>query len=122
LGVAGKWIAVGLLGGLGSIARFELDAVIAERLGGRWPWGTLAVNASGALLLGLLVGMAVTGDALLLAGGAALGSYTTFSTWVLETERLGEDGLALGAWLNICASLAIGLGAVALGRAIGNAL
>ena len=50
------------------------------------------VNLTGAALLGLLVGLGFTGDRLLLAGTATLGSYTTFSTWMLETQRLVEDG------------------------------
>jgi CrcB protein len=114
------WLGVGLLGGVGALARFALDATISQRLGARWPWGTLAVNASGALLLGLLVGLSLSGDGLRLAGGAALGSYTTFSTWMLETQRLAEDGRALSGWLNLLVSLTLGLGAAALGRAIGG--
>jgi CrcB protein len=113
------WIAVGLAGGLGALARFGLDAYVSERARSSFPLGTLAVNASGAALLGLLAGLALHGDALLVAGTGALGSYTTFSTWLFETHRLGEDGELWAAALNVIVSLAVGLGAVALGRAIG---
>jgi fluoride exporter len=114
------WAAVALLGGAGALLRFGVDGFVAERVGAstEFPWGTFAVNISGAFLLGLLAGAALHGDALLLAGTATLGSYTTFSTWMLETHRLGEDGeLWLGV-LNIVLSLAAGVAAAALGRAI----
>jgi fluoride exporter len=116
------WIAVGALGGCGGIARFLLDALVSERVAGRFPAGTLAVNLSGSALLGLLAGLALTGDALLLAGGGLLGSYTTFSTWMLESHRLGEDGHWRGLAVNLAGSLALGLAGVALGRALGGAL
>jgi CrcB protein len=114
------WIGVALLGGSGAIARFMLDGTIGSRLTrGDFPLGTLAVNASGALALGVLSGAALTGDALVLAGTATLGSYTTFSTWMLESQRLAEDAEGGGALLNIGLSLTAGVGAAALGHAIG---
>jgi CrcB protein len=116
------WVAVALLGGAGAVGRLVLDAAVSERAGDAFPWGTLAVNVSGAFLLGLLVGADVAGDALLLAGTALLGSYTTFSTWMLESHRLGEDGEPARMWLNIALPLVAGLAAAALGRALGGAL
>lgn len=116
------WLGIAVLGGLGAIGRFLLDATVASRVGGDFPFGTLAVNLSGAFALGLLLGASLEGDALLLAGTATLGSYTTFSTWMLEAHRLGEEselGLALA---NIALSAAVGLAAAALGRVIGGAL
>jgi CrcB protein len=116
------WTGVAALGGCGAIARFLLDALVSERIAGRFPAGTLAVNLSGALLLGLLAGLALGGHALLLAGTALLGSYTTFSTWMLETHRLGEDGHWGSLTGNVAGSLALGLAGVALGHALGGAL
>jgi len=113
------WIAVALAGGVGAILRFELDGAVQGRLAGEFPFGTLAVNALGSFLLGLLHGAGVTGDQLLLAGVALLGSLTTFSTWMLETVRLAEDGDRSLALPNVAVSLAIGLAATALGWAIG---
>jgi len=113
------WIAVGVAGGLGALARFGLDAFVSERARWSFPVGTLAVNVSGAALLGFLAGVALHGDALLVCGTGVLGSYTTFSTWLFETQRLGEDGELWLAALNLVVSLAVGLGAVALGRAVG---
>ena len=116
------WIAVAALGGVGALARFFLDAFVSARTGGGFPFGTLAVNLSGTVLLGLLVGLALKGDALLMAGTALLGSYTTFSTWMFETHRLGEDSWPVLLWLNIAVSLAAGMAAAALGRSLGGAL
>ena len=71
--------------------RFYVDGVVALGPGRDFPYGTLVVNLSGAVILGLLAGLALGDDAALLAGTAAVGSYTTFSTWMLETQRLTEE-------------------------------
>jgi CrcB protein len=112
------WVGVALLGGAGAVARFTLDGAVSARAGDAFPWGTLAVNVSGSFLLGVLNGHDIGGDALLLAGTGLLGSYTTFSTWMLESHRLGEDGEPGHMWLNIVLSLIAGLAAAALGRAL----
>lgn len=114
------WVGVGVLGGLGAIARFAVDGAVAGRAGGRFPLGTLVVNLSGAALLGLLAGLALHGDALLLAGTAVVGSYTTFSTWLFETHRLAEDGQGALVAANVVLSIVLGVAAAALGRAIGG--
>lgn len=113
------WLGVALLGGAGANARFLIDGLTSARAGGELPFGTLAVNASGSLLLGLVTGFALGGSALVLAGTATLGSYTTFSTWMLETQRLAEDAKLPAALLNVLVSLAVGVAAAALGRTIG---
>jgi CrcB protein len=113
------WLAVGVLGGLGALARFLLDALVSSASGARFPLGTLLVNLSGALVLGLLVGIALSGEEYLLAGTAVIGSYTTFSTWMLESHRLAEDGLRWLLWANVALSLVLGVGAAALGRLLG---
>lgn len=114
------WVGVAVLGGVGALLRFAVDGFVAERVGAsEFPWGTFAVNMSGTFALGLLAGAALHGDALLLAGTATIGSYTTFSTWMLEAHRLGEDGSLPVAMLNIAVSLVVGVAAVALGRLVG---
>src|SRR5437588_330094 len=87
------------------------SARTADRRPFEYPFGTLAVNLSGSLVLGLLVGLAPSHHAMTLLGTATLGSYTTFSTWMLETLRPAEDGQARLAWMNIALSLALGLAA-----------
>ncbi len=116
------WVGVAILGSLGSIARFLLDGAVSSRNSSSFPLGTLAVNISGALVLGLLTGLALSGEALLLAGTATIGSYTTFSTWMLETHRLGEDDQLVRGALNVIVSVIVGLGAAVLGRWVGGAL
>ena len=116
------WAGVAVLGGGGAILRFLLDGLVSAGAGRDLPFGTLAVNVSGAFLLGLVTGIALTGDALVLAAGATLGSYTTFSTWMFETQRLTEEGEGPYAIVNVAVSLAVGLGAIALGRFIGSHL
>jgi fluoride exporter len=118
---AAVWTAVAALGGVGAVARFLVDAAVAVRLPRAFPWGTLAVNLSGAVALGMLAGAGVRGDGILLAGTATLGAYTTFSTWMLESIRLAEDGSRMLAVVNVVVSLAAGLAAVLIGRAIGEA-
>ena len=83
-------LGIGLLGGAGAIGRFLLDGAVASQVGRSFPWGTLAVNISGAFALGALVGANLGADALRLAGTGVLGSFTTFSTWMLESHRLGS--------------------------------
>ncbi len=116
---AGLWCAVALLGGFGAIARFVVDGAVGSRVAGSFPLGTFVVNISGALALGLLAGLAVTGNAVLLAGTATLGSYTTFSTWMLESQRLGENAEPALGLLNILASLLFGVAGAAVGHLIG---
>jgi CrcB protein len=113
------WIAVGLLGGLAAGARFLIDAEIAARLDGPFPLGILVVNLSGALALGLVAGTALHGEALVIVAGGGIGSFTTFSTWILDSHRLAEAGLARIAWLNIAVSILAGLLAVSLGHYLG---
>jgi CrcB protein len=115
-------IGVGLIGGMGALARFGLDGAVSSVLGREFPYGTLLVNLLGAFILGLLVGLAVRGDGYRLAATGLIGSFTTFSTWALESHRLGEDGqLRLGA-LNFVISLILGLGAAWAGRKLGAVL
>lgn len=113
------WVGVAFLGGCGALARFGLTLLVADRLHPHLPVGTLAVNVSGAFLLGVLAGASVEGDARLLFGAGLLGAYTTFSTWMIETQRIGEAGKRRLALANIVLSIALGLAAAALGRWIG---
>jgi fluoride exporter len=116
------WVAVALIGGAGSIARFLVDGAISATVGRDFPFGTMVVNISGAVILGLLTGLALGHDEALLAGTAAVGSYTTFSTWMLETQRLAEERQYRKAVVNVVISLVLGVAAAAVGRLIGAQL
>jgi CrcB protein len=118
---AALWIGVGVVSGVGAVARFLVHATVQRWSGSAFPFGTLAVNVLGSLALGVLHGAGVTGDALLLTGTALLGSFTTFSTWMLETESLRENGRPGLAAANVLVSLALGLAGVGLGWALGAA-
>ena len=104
---------------LGAPARYLTDRLLQGWRGSanhHWafPWGTFAVNVTGAFVLGVVAG-ALSGDAYTLVGTGLLGAYTTFSTWMLETHRLGEDGRLPLGFLNFGVSLAVGITAVWLG-------
>ena len=113
------WAAVMLIGGTGSVLRFLVDGAVSSVAGRDFPTGTLVVNISGSVVLGLLTGLALSHDAALLAGTAAVGSYTTFSTWMLETQRLAEERQQRKVLLNVAVSLVLGVTAAALGKLIG---
>jgi fluoride exporter len=114
------WAGVVVIGGCGAVARLVVDGAVGARLGRDFPFGTLVVNLTGALVLGLLAGLTLSDDDALLAGTAAVGSYTTFSTWLFETQRLGEERQHVSAVLNVAVSLVLGVAAAALGRYLGT--
>lgn len=114
------WLAVAAVGSLGAIGRFLLDSLIAERAGRDFPYGTFTINVTGAVILGVLTSSGLEGDLLLIAGTAAIGSYTTFSTWMLESHRLAEDREYGRSLLNLGLSLLAGFGAAFLGHTIGS--
>lgn len=118
----GLWAGVVVIGGLGAVLRFLVDRTVSSRVGRAFPYGTLVVNISGALLLGLLSGLALSPHLALLAGTAFVGSYTTFSTWMLETQRLVEERQLRPAVANIVLSVVLGLAAAWLGLWIGDQL
>ena len=64
----------------------------------------------------------MTGDALLVFGTGLLGGYTTFSTWMVEAERLGEDGEWALMWAYLLGSMLAGLAVAGLGWLIGEAI
>jgi len=113
-------VTIGLLGGIGGMARFMLDDAVTNRLGREFPYGTLAVNLLGAFVLGLLVGAAIGHDAYRLAGIGLIGAFTTFSTWAFESHRLGEEGELRFGVMNFALSLVLGVTAAWVGRHVGG--
>jgi CrcB protein len=116
------WGGVLLAGGAGAVLRFVVDRAVARRAARSFPFGTLAVNVSGAALLGLLGSLALNRHVALLADTAFIGSYTTFSTLMLETQRLGEERQVRDAVANVVASIVLGLAAALLGQWIAGRL
>jgi CrcB protein len=114
-------------GAAGAVARFLVDNAVLDRFGGAFPLGILAVNLSGAFVLGLLAALIVDRGVLpadlrspLLVG--FVGAYTTFSTLMLDSWRLFEDGLPMLALANIAGSTVLGVVAVVGGLWIGRTL
>jgi CrcB protein len=116
-------LAVGAAGGLGAAARFLLDGVIRSRTHGPVPVGTMTINISGSLLLGLLTGFVLSAalpSAWTIIGGTGfLGGYTTFSTASSDTVRLIRAGHTGAALLSGFGTAVVALAAAALGLSIG---
>jgi len=112
-------LALAALGGAGALARHLTVFAVAQRSGDRFPLGTLSVNLAGSLILGLLVGAGVTGTTLTLLGAGLLGSYTTFSAWIADSDGIARQHRPQAAAVNIFLSLFAGLAALIIGRAAG---
>ena len=120
-------VLVGLGGFFGAIARRALDLWVSSRADAVFPFGTLVINVSGSFVLGLLFAWAIERDVLpadirgpLMIG--FIGAYTTFSTLMLESWRLVEDGSWQLAAINLAGSVALGMLAVVAGLAVGRLL
>ena len=116
------WIAFVVAGAAGAVGRYELDRAVADRSRGVFPWGTLVINVSGSLLLGVITGLALhhglsSSDKIVLGTGFC-GAYTTFSTFTFETVRLVEEGALAEALRNAAGTLVACAGAAAAGLAI----
>lgn len=112
-------LAVALAAGVGAVARYVLDQVVQHRTGGTFPAGTMVVNLTGSLLLGLTVGLSLhhglPRTPTVVIGVGFAGGYTTFSTWVWESLALTEAGESAQAATNVAGSVAAGLLAAAAG-------
>ena len=120
-------VAIAAAGAVGALARYGLEGFVSRRAPGAFPWGTFAVNVSGAFVLGFVFTLMTEQFAVApwIRGAITiglLGAYTTFSTLSFETYRLLEDGAIGIAAANAFGSLAAGLGAVYLGVVAGRAL
>ncbi|HUF88060.1 MAG TPA: fluoride efflux transporter CrcB [Thermohalobaculum sp.] len=111
------WVALG--SALGGAARFAVSGLVARAVGETFPWGTMTVNVTGSLALGALAAAADAGalaPALWhLAALGFLGSYTTVSSFSLQTLALVRDGETGRAASNVALSLALCLAAAAAG-------
>jgi fluoride exporter len=119
-------LLVALGAAVGAPCRYLLDRYVQARHDSLFPWGTFLVNVGGSFGLGLLLALlaagAVPAEARVLVGTGALGAFTTYSTFAVETVRLLEDGAVLVGLANAAASVLAGLVAVAGGYLLGAAL
>ncbi|WP_104137607.1 MULTISPECIES: fluoride efflux transporter CrcB [unclassified Cryobacterium] len=120
------FLGIACAGGVGAAARFYLDGLVRSRLGGAFPFGTIIINVSGSLLLGLVTGLALNyllaPEWSLLLGVGLLGGYTTFSTASFETVRLAQQRRYLAALANGIGMLVASVSGAALGLWAGLAL
>jgi CrcB protein len=108
---------VGLGGAAGSLARYVIGREISAKTKNTFPWGTLAVNISGALLLGIVLSLNVPRNAALLLADGFLGAYTTFSTFMYEGFHLFRSSRA-NASAYIAGSFVLGMAFFAAGYAL----
>jgi CrcB protein len=118
-------ISVVLGSALGGMARYFLSGVVARHVGETFPWGTLLVNVSGAFLIGVFGALARDNASLfaspnpwLFAVTGFLGCYTTVSSVSLQTLALARDGEGGRAIGYVAISVALSIGAVAVGFAL----
>jgi CrcB protein len=118
-------LAVAAASALGGLARYLAGGFLANRSSSGFPWETFIVNITGAFVLGFL--FTLFSDRLVVAPWfrtllvGFLGSYTTFSTWTLESYRLIEDGAHAYALANLLGSLVAGVLATYAGVVLGRA-
>jgi fluoride exporter len=123
------YAAVMIGGAIGSALRYAMSTWIAEVSHSTFPWGTLAVNVLGSLVIGLFTGLTGPDGPLLVSPvGRAfftigiLGGFTTFSSFSLQTMLLLQDGQWISAAGNILSSVGLCLLAVGAGIALANVL
>lgn len=121
------WIAIGLGGAIGAMARHGVGVASVGLLGPNFPWGTLAVNVAGCFAMGLFIAWLAAREphsALLrsFATTGVLGGFTTFSAFALEAVTLWRDRSLTIAGVYVLASVALSIGALAAGLAAGRTL
>lgn len=113
------WVGVGVFGALGALARFRIGGAVAARSASDFPAGTFVVNMTGGFALGLLTGLSLNSDLMFVLGTGFLGGYTTFSTWMVESQRLGEDDERVLLYAYLFGSMLAGLAAAGVGWLLG---
>jgi CrcB protein len=123
--VIGRWLAIACGGAAGALLRYWVAAGVQRWSGHGFPYGTLAVNASGSLLMGLLyvflierADLGLQYRALLLVG--LLGAFTTFSSFSIETLQLLEAGEVAAAVANVLLSVTLCLALCWCGLMLGR--
>jgi CrcB protein len=115
-------VALGAM--VGAPLRYLTDRLVQSRHDSVFPWGTLAVNVAGCLVLGALAGSgtAATGPLSVLLGTGFCGALTTYSTFSYETVRLAQERAYFYAVANVLLSVVAGLGAALVGYAVTSAV
>lgn len=111
---------IGIGGALGSLARYKLGKIFAEKSNTTLPIGTFIINITGAILLGLVSSLNVSRNMYLLLGDGFLGAYTTFSTFMYEGFNLFQENEKLNAFAYVLGSLFFGVIGYASGFELGK--
>jgi fluoride exporter len=122
------WVGIG--SAFGGMARFWVSGAVAKRVGEGFPWGTIVINITGSLIIGILYALTqpegrlntsrIVVTQLLMVG--ICGGYTTFSSFSLQTLTLAQRGQWLWAGGNVLISVVACLIAVWLGFMLGQTL
>jgi CrcB protein len=124
----GSMLFVGIGSFIGGVLRYLLSTWVHRILDNPWfPFGTLAVNAVGCLLIGFLAGLAetrsvFTSEVRLFVFIGILGGFTTYSSFALETFSLARETQLVAASMNIALQLVLGLIAVWIGNVLAHFL
>jgi CrcB protein len=118
-----SYLWIGLGGAIGSLCRFWLSGLVAQRVGETFPWGTLVINISGSFAIGLFTALTDVDGRLMVSPGCrqffiigVCGGYTTFSSFSVQTLSLMNDGDWLKAGANAVLSVGLCLAAVWVGH------
>ncbi|QVK18650.1 fluoride efflux transporter CrcB [Mycoplasmatota bacterium] len=87
--INGLYIAIGAF--FGAISRFVVSKKVKHKIHSKFPFGTILVNLLGSFLLGLLFSLKMNDSISLLLGTGFMGSFTTFSTFQVESLKLGLE-------------------------------
>ena len=120
-------LILGLSGALGTLARYSLSGLVYRIFGSRFPYGTMAVNLLGCLVLGFLAALAevrlsLTPQARLFLMIGFCGAFTTFSTLIYESFNLIRDGQTVSAFLNLMVTVILGFMLFRVGMLIGEVI
>ena len=113
-------VAVSIAGAAGAVCRYLISGWVQNAVRSDFPAGTLTVNLGGSFGLGLIVGTGPLDSTIILFAVGFLAGFTTFSTWMIETIRLGIPPLRRRAVLNLVLALIAGVLLAAAGYSLGN--
>lgn len=119
-----NWVLAIVAGGFGALARYLATGAVQRRLDSTLPWGTAVVNFTGSAVLGFLVGLgSLSEPTMRIVALGFLGGYTTFSTWMVESILLAEEGGATGfraGAINTIGPLVAGITIATIGFGLGQ--
>lgn len=125
--MGGRLLGLAVLGAVGTLARYGLGGLVQRHAGAGFPWGTVAVNAAGCFVFGIV--WALAAERSLLRGEARtiiligfFGAFTTFSSFAFETTQMLRDGQWGRAIANIGLQNTAGLVLLIVGAAVGRHL